>query len=122
VIGSLFAGHLAQVAQVSVLTRRREHAAALEADGLRVTGRSDLHARVHASSEPDELPPAAATHPAAPVQSNSVAVETGRACPGMPGQVEDHTVRPSVLQLEKAHCLGMIVLLEAWRAVGLELF
>ena len=26
VIGSLFAGHLAQVAEVSVLTRRREHA------------------------------------------------------------------------------------------------
>ncbi len=57
VIGSLFAGHLAQVAEVSVLTRRREHADALEADGLRVTGRSDLHARVRASSDPDALPP-----------------------------------------------------------------
>jgi 2-dehydropantoate 2-reductase len=57
VIGSLFAGHLAQVADVSVLTRRREHAAALEADGLRVTGRSDVHAHVHASCEPDELAP-----------------------------------------------------------------
>ena len=57
VIGSLFAGHLAQVAEVSVLTRRREHAAALEAEGLRVTGRSDLHARVLASSDPNALPP-----------------------------------------------------------------
>jgi 2-dehydropantoate 2-reductase len=57
VIGSLFAGHLAQVAEVSVLTRRREHADALEADGLHVTGRSDLHARVRASSDPDMLPP-----------------------------------------------------------------
>ena len=38
VIGSLFAGHLAQVADVSVLTRRREHADALNRDGLRVTG------------------------------------------------------------------------------------
>ena len=57
VIGSLFAGHLAQVAEVSVLTRRREHADALEAEGLRVTGRSDLHARVRASSDPDALPP-----------------------------------------------------------------
>ena len=56
-IGSLFAGHLAQVADVSVLTRRREHAATLEAEGLRVTGRSDLHAQVRASSDPDELPP-----------------------------------------------------------------
>jgi 2-dehydropantoate 2-reductase len=56
VIGSLFAGHLAQVADVSVLTRRREHAEALEARGLRVTGRSELHARVHASNDPDALP------------------------------------------------------------------
>jgi 2-dehydropantoate 2-reductase len=55
-IGSLFAGHLAQVAEVSVLTRRREHADALESAGLRVTGRSDLHARVRASADPDALP------------------------------------------------------------------
>jgi 2-dehydropantoate 2-reductase len=55
-IGSLFAGHLAQVVDVSVLTRRREHADALNARGLRVTGRSELEARVRASSEPAELP------------------------------------------------------------------
>ena len=55
-IGSLFAGHLAQVAEVSVITRRPEHAEALEAEGLRVTGRSDLHARVRASADPDVLP------------------------------------------------------------------
>jgi 2-dehydropantoate 2-reductase len=57
VIGSLFAGHLAQVADVSVLTRRREHAAALEAQGLRVSGRSDLHARVRAAADAGALPP-----------------------------------------------------------------
>ena len=57
VIGSLFAGHLAQVADVSVLTRRREHADALNREGLRVTGRSDLHANVTASADPDELEP-----------------------------------------------------------------
>jgi 2-dehydropantoate 2-reductase len=56
-IGSLFAGHLAQVCDVSVLTRRREHAEALNRDGLRITGRSDLHARVQAADDPDELPP-----------------------------------------------------------------
>ena len=43
VIGSLFAGHLAQVAEVSVLTRREEHARALNEEGIRVSGRSDLH-------------------------------------------------------------------------------
>jgi 2-dehydropantoate 2-reductase len=57
VIGSLFAGHLAQVAEVSVLTRRREHADALNANGLRVSGRSDLTARVTASCDPAQLPP-----------------------------------------------------------------
>ena len=57
VIGSLFAGHLAQVAAVSVLTRRAEHAEALEAHGLRVTGRSDLHALMTATADPDALLP-----------------------------------------------------------------
>ena len=56
-IGSLFAGHLAQVADVSVLTRREDHAAALNRDGLRVTGRSDLHAHVTASADPDAIEP-----------------------------------------------------------------
>ena len=55
VIGSLFAGHLAQVAEVGVLTRRREHAEALEREGLRVSGRSDLRATVRASTEPADL-------------------------------------------------------------------
>src|SRR3954452_14330707 len=57
VIGSLFAGHLAQVAEVSVLTRRQEHADALNARGLRVSGRSDLQSRVTASPDPDSIPP-----------------------------------------------------------------
>jgi 2-dehydropantoate 2-reductase len=56
VIGSLFAGHLARVCEVSVLTRRREHADALNAQGLRVTGKSDYHARVVATDDPDALP------------------------------------------------------------------
>ena len=53
---SLFAGHLAQVADVSVLTRRREHADALNERGLRITGRSDLEAHVLASVDPAGLP------------------------------------------------------------------
>ena len=56
VIGSLLAGHLAQVCEVSVLARRDEHARALNADGLRVTGRADLHGRVTAATVPADLP------------------------------------------------------------------
>jgi 2-dehydropantoate 2-reductase len=56
VIGSLFAGHLAQVAEVSVLTRREDHARALNDSGIRVSGRADLLGRVVASTDPDALP------------------------------------------------------------------
>ena len=56
VIGSLFAGHLAQVAELSVLVRRPEHARALSEHGLRVSGRSKLAARVTAATDPEELP------------------------------------------------------------------
>jgi 2-dehydropantoate 2-reductase len=57
VIGSLFAGHLARVCEVSVLTRRREHADVLNAEGLRVSGKTDYRAQVTATVDPDRLPP-----------------------------------------------------------------
>jgi 2-dehydropantoate 2-reductase len=55
-IGSLLAAHLAQVAEVTVLTRRQEHAAALRENGLRVSGRSDFTAQPGATADPAELP------------------------------------------------------------------
>jgi 2-dehydropantoate 2-reductase len=55
-IGSLYAAHLAQVGESAVLTRRPEHAAALRAEGLRVSGRHQLTARVVAAASADELP------------------------------------------------------------------
>jgi 2-dehydropantoate 2-reductase len=59
VIGSLFAAFLSRVAEVSVLTRREEHARALREEGLRVSGRGDFLARVSAAStDPDALPEA----------------------------------------------------------------
>jgi 2-dehydropantoate 2-reductase len=56
VIGSLFAGYLARVVDVTVLTRRQEHAAALNEAGLRVSGRGDFTSRVTAATSPDALP------------------------------------------------------------------
>ena len=55
-IGSLFAAHLSRVADVWVLTRRSEHARALEAFGLEVTGRAEFTGKVHATDDPAELP------------------------------------------------------------------
>ena len=54
-IGSLYAGHLAQVAEVTVLTRRPDQAAALNTGGLQVSGKSDLRARVTASHQPEGI-------------------------------------------------------------------
>ena len=54
-IGSLFAGHLGQVADVSVLTRRAAQARALRG-GLRVSGKSSLTTQVEASDDPAALP------------------------------------------------------------------
>lgn len=56
VIGSLYAAHLSRVAEVWVLTRRPEHARALEAEGLRVTGRADFKGAVRATDDPAALP------------------------------------------------------------------
>jgi 2-dehydropantoate 2-reductase len=51
-IGSLYAAHLARVADVTVLTRRIEHAMALREEGLHVSGRSDFTVQVAATDDP----------------------------------------------------------------------
>jgi 2-dehydropantoate 2-reductase len=56
VIGSLFAAYLARVTDVTALTRREEHARALNEHGLRVSGRGDFTSRVTAATTPDALP------------------------------------------------------------------
>jgi 2-dehydropantoate 2-reductase len=56
VIGSLFAAHLARVADVTALTRREEHARALNEDGLRVSGRAEFHVSLTAATTPVALP------------------------------------------------------------------
>ncbi len=57
-IGSLYAAHLARVADVSVLCRREEHARALSEHGLRVSGRHDFTAELRAATDPADLPEA----------------------------------------------------------------
>ena len=56
VIGSLFAGYLARVTEVTALTRREEHARALNENGLRISGRGDFTSRLTAATSPDALP------------------------------------------------------------------
>ena len=57
VIGSLFAAHLARVAEVSALVRREEHARALRRAGAARQRPRRLHARSsQAATAPDALP------------------------------------------------------------------
>jgi 2-dehydropantoate 2-reductase len=56
VIGSLFAGHLGRVAEVSVLCRRDEHARELNEHGLRITGKAEFVAAITAASSAAALP------------------------------------------------------------------
>ncbi len=55
-IGSLYAAHLARVADVWVLVRRPEHARCINERGIRVTGHSELHTRMKASTGAGNLP------------------------------------------------------------------
>jgi 2-dehydropantoate 2-reductase len=55
-IGSLYAAHLARVAEVWALVRRPEHAQALNRDGLRVSGTHDFSVRLRATTEAREIP------------------------------------------------------------------
>src|SRR5262249_31034150 len=56
-IGSLYAAHLARVAEVWAFVRRREHAEALNREGIHVTGRHEFHATLKATTRPEDLPP-----------------------------------------------------------------
>jgi 2-dehydropantoate 2-reductase len=55
-IGSLYAAHLARVADVWAFVRRADHARALNEHGLQVSGTHDFHAKLRASNNPSDLP------------------------------------------------------------------
>jgi len=55
-IGSLYAAHLACVAEVWAFVRREDHARALNEQGLRVSGTHSFTAQLHAETDPSRLP------------------------------------------------------------------
>jgi 2-dehydropantoate 2-reductase len=55
-IGSLYAAHLARVADVWALVRRDDHALALNRDGLRVSGKHEFHVSLKATTRAAEIP------------------------------------------------------------------
>ena len=56
-IGSLYAAHLARVAEVWAVVRREDHARELKERGLTVSGKRRFTAQVQASARPQDLPP-----------------------------------------------------------------
>src|SRR5437867_7029062 len=55
-IGSLYAAHLARVADVWAFVRRADHACALNRDGLRVSGKHNFSMALKATPNPRERP------------------------------------------------------------------
>lgn len=55
-IGSLYAAHLARVAEVWAFVRRAEHARALNEHGLEVSGTHQFHVNLQATNDPAMLP------------------------------------------------------------------
>ncbi len=55
-IGSLYAAHLARVAEVWALVRRKDHAEALNREGLRVSGSHSFAVKLRATDDQRELP------------------------------------------------------------------
>jgi 2-dehydropantoate 2-reductase len=55
-IGSLYAAHLARVAEVWALVRRDDHALALNREGLRVSGKHEFHVSLRATTRAAEVP------------------------------------------------------------------
>ncbi len=55
-IGSLYAAHLARVAEVWAFVRREDHALALNRDGLRVSGKHEFHVSLKATWRAAEVP------------------------------------------------------------------
>ncbi|HXY78207.1 MAG TPA: ketopantoate reductase family protein [Candidatus Acidoferrales bacterium] len=55
-IGSLYAAHLARVAEVWALVRREDHAAELNRSGLHVTGTHNFVVPLKATTKPGDLP------------------------------------------------------------------
>jgi len=55
-IGSLYAAHLARVAEVWALVRREAQARALNQEGLRVSGKHEFHVSLTATTQANDLP------------------------------------------------------------------
>ena len=108
-IGSLLVGHLGAIVDMAVLTRREEHARALNEEGLRVSGKSELHADVRASTDAAALGEVDLVI----IASKALAVE---ACAGM---IEGHFPGAHVLMIQNGlGCEEMVSRFGDWPIIS----
>jgi 2-dehydropantoate 2-reductase len=97
-IGSLFAAHLASLDDVEVWAYDLDeaHVDAINADGLRISGKGDLHVRLNATSDPADLPACdfgfvatKSLHTAAAIEATAAAMERGIAAAGLQVPAEE---------------------------------
>ena len=86
-VGSLFAAHLAGVAEVWAYDLQRDHVDAINEGGLRISGVSDVVADVRATADPAEIPPCEygivatkSMHTEAAIAATATVFERGAVC------------------------------------------
>lgn len=88
-IGSLFAAHLAKLEDVEVwaFDLDQDHIDAINANGLRLSGESDVHSHPNATSNPDDIPPCEfgivatkSLHTRAAIESTASVFQDGAVC------------------------------------------
>jgi 2-dehydropantoate 2-reductase len=105
-IGSLFAAHLAGVAEVWAYDLRRDHVEAINDRGLRISGVSDLVATVHATADPADIPPCEygivatkSMHTEAAIAATAAVFDDGAVCSVQNGVGNEELIAPHVTRV-----------------------
>jgi 2-dehydropantoate 2-reductase len=105
-VGSLFAAHLAGVAEVWAYDLQRDHVDAINRDGLRISGVSDLVGEVRATADPAEIPPSdygivatKSMHTEAAISATASAFENGSVCSVQNGVGNEELIAPHVARV-----------------------
>jgi 2-dehydropantoate 2-reductase len=105
-IGSLFAAHLADVAEVWAYDLQRDHVDAINDGGLRISGVSDLVANLRATADPAEIPPCEygivatkSMHTEAAIAATAPVFEGGAVCSVQNGVGNEELIAPHVARV-----------------------
>jgi 2-dehydropantoate 2-reductase len=105
-VGSLFAAHLAEVAEVWAYDLQRDHVDAINRGGLRISGVSDLVGDVRATADPAEIPQCdygivatKSMHTEAAIAATASVFENGAVCSVQNGVGNEELIAPHVARV-----------------------